>query len=442
MDKQSPILILGAGTFGLSTAYHLALAGYTNVTVLEKSPTFPPGLSAGNDLNKILRAEYEDPFYAELALEALAAWQTSPLFAPCYRETGYLLCTSAAAPAKAKQSLQRSLRSIRDRPEFGGGKIVPVASREDIHRVAPAFADGPMPGWEGYFNRFAGYAHAADALTAVYSACVALGVTVRLGAAVRSLQFTDGGDVCTGALTADGTKYDAAVTVLALGASLGAVLPQIRRQVIAKGYPVAHLQLTPEEAAPLRGIPVTYARDLGFFFEPDRRTNLLKICPSTAGYTNYYGGGGGSSGSESRDSEGGLSLPPEDNDFILARDEVAVRRLLRETLPALAERPLIGRRICWCADTADSEFVIDRVPGKEGLVVITGDSAHGFKMLPIAGKWVRDVVEKGRQENERWRWKEGSDAAAADISWRVGRIADFNEVQDFQREPEATRAKL
>ncbi len=427
MDKQAPILILGAGTFGLSTAYHLAKAGYTNVTVLEKSPTFPPELSAGNDLNKILRAEYEDPFYADLALEALEAWK-SPLFAPTYHETGYLLCTSAAAPEKSRRSLQRSLASIRERPEFRG-RITPVASRADIRAVAPAF-DGPMQ-WEGYFNSLAGYASAADALSAIYSACVALGVTVRLGTAVRSLTYDDNDDVCTGAVTAAGERHAAAVTVLALGASLAAVLPQIGRQVVAKAASVAHVQLTAEEAARLRGIPVTYARDLGFFFEPDARSGLLKLCPSGAGYTN-----------RGPPPAAGPSLPPDDNDFIPARDEAAIRRLLRETLPALADRPLVGRRVCWWADTADTEYVIDFVPGKKGLVVVTGDSGHGFKMLPTAGQWVRDVLEKGRQDIARWRWKEGSDAAAADISWRVGEPTDLQDIKEFRRDPGVTKPRL
>ncbi|KAI0383531.1 FAD dependent oxidoreductase [Hypomontagnella monticulosa] len=423
MDKQTSILILGAGTFGLSTAFHLAKAGYPNITVLEKSATFPPELSAGNDLNKILRAEYEDPFYAELALKAMAAWKT-PLFAPYYHETGYLLCNSAAAPEKSKISLQKSLDSIRQRPEFSD-KITPVTSRDDIHRVAPAFT-GPMQ-WKGYFNSFAGYASAADALQAVYSACIALGVTIHLDSAVRTLIYS--GDICTGAVTTKGKQYNASITVLTLGASLGSVLPQIKRQVIAKASPVAHIQLTADEAAQLRGIPVTYARDLGFFFEPDRRTNILKICPSMAGYTNY-------------DTPSGLSLPCDDSAFIPAVDEAMVRRLLRETLPALADRPLIGRRVCWCADSADSEYVIDFVPGKKGLVVVTGDSAHAFKMLPTVGGWVKDLMEKGKQDLARWRWKEGSDAAEVDISWRVGKTTDFKDVKDMRRDPELIKAKL
>ena len=71
MAPSKRILIIGGGTFGLSTAYHLAKAGYQNVTVLDKSEFLPSEASAGNDFNKIIRAEYEDPWYADLALVRL-----------------------------------------------------------------------------------------------------------------------------------------------------------------------------------------------------------------------------------------------------------------------------------------------------------------------------------------------------------------------------------
>lgn len=50
---DSHILIVGAGTWGASTALHLARRGYTNVTVLDAYPQ-PSAISAGNDVNKIV----------------------------------------------------------------------------------------------------------------------------------------------------------------------------------------------------------------------------------------------------------------------------------------------------------------------------------------------------------------------------------------------------
>jgi sarcosine oxidase/L-pipecolate oxidase len=63
---------------------------------------------------------------------------------------------------------------------------------------------------------------------------------------------------------------------------------------------IGHLQLTPEEATPLAGIPVVYHDELvrrgassavyrsrapqGFFFEP-RENGVVKVCNEFAGYT-------------------------------------------------------------------------------------------------------------------------------------------------------------
>ncbi|KAF5005656.1 hypothetical protein FDECE_7912 [Fusarium decemcellulare] len=407
MATKKSVLIIGGGTFGLSTAYHLAKAGYQDVTVLDKSPFIPSEDSAGNDVNKIIRAEYEDPWYAELALDAIKQWQQDPLFAPYYRQVGYLLATSLAAPEKAKKTLAKSLASISQHPAWAG-QITPLNTRDDIRSIAPMF-DGPME-WRGYFNRLAGLSHAQDALHATYSACCELGVKFEIGDAVEKLLWDS--DRCVGACTASAKTYTADIVVVTLGASVAKLVPAIASQVTATAWSIAHVQLTPTEAAELRGMPVTYARDLGFFFEPDPRTHLLKLCPSGAGITNYNGGS--------------VSLPPPDSSYIPHHDEEAMRKLLRQTLPSLADRPFVHKKMCWVADTRDSDYIIDFVPCTKGLLVVTGDSGHGFKMLPVVGEWVKKVIEDERQVEARWRWKDSS-AGNGDISWRVGELYDLSE---------------
>lgn len=66
--KDSHIIILGSGAWGLSTALHLINSGHVNVTVIDRAETIPSRYSAAWDLNKIVRAEYEDAFYTDLAL--------------------------------------------------------------------------------------------------------------------------------------------------------------------------------------------------------------------------------------------------------------------------------------------------------------------------------------------------------------------------------------
>lgn len=75
---ETSIFIVGASVFGLSSAYHLALAGYSNITVFDRAENLPTPHAASNDLNKIIRAEYGvghavDDFYTDLALVRLFA---------------------------------------------------------------------------------------------------------------------------------------------------------------------------------------------------------------------------------------------------------------------------------------------------------------------------------------------------------------------------------
>lgn len=53
LNESSSILIVGAGTWGCSTALHLVRRGYKNVTVLDPYPV-PSSIAAGNDVNKIM----------------------------------------------------------------------------------------------------------------------------------------------------------------------------------------------------------------------------------------------------------------------------------------------------------------------------------------------------------------------------------------------------
>ncbi|KAH8897726.1 nucleotide-binding domain-containing protein [Thozetella sp. PMI_491] len=300
--KQSRIVIVGGGTFGLSTAYHLARSDYAAVTVLEKGASIP------------------GPFRKHIVSQSLECLRSHPAWTVKFSEVG---------------------------------------TREEIHAAESVF-DGPMEGWKGYFNRFARYAHAANAMKSVHNAILELGVQVHAGEEATHLEYE--GDQCAGVLT--------------LGASLCKLLPSIGRQFIGKDSSVAHIQLMPAEAGELKGISVVFALDLGFFCEPDSETGLLKICPSGPGYTNFI-------------PEVGMSVAPE---------------------------PL--------EKSVDSDFVLDAVPGKKGLFVASGDSGHAFKMFPIVGNWIKELLEKERQDLLRWKWIEAANAIQG-MSWMAGACRPF-----------------
>jgi len=300
--------------------------------------------------------------------------------------------------------------------------------KKDFNDVAWQLT-GELTGFNGYFNRLAGYAHSGNTLTRVQALCASKGVRFLLGETVGKVEafIYNVCGRCTGVRTADGSTHDAVVTVCALGANAATLVPSIGKFAIARCWSVVHIPLTEDEVNLLRGIPVVNVRDLGFFFEPDPHTRLSKLCPLGGGYTNT--------------GVDGVSLPsgsvsePGWGDFVPPDDERKLRALLREVLPWLADRPFVDNKFCWFSDTPDSEDCIDFVPGSSNsLVVLAGDSGHGFKMMPTVGKWVLELLDAGRQALPRWQWKanQGKASWEGGVSWRVGDSKEMRDLIDEQ----------
>lgn len=360
----------------------------------------------------------------------MEGWKT-PLFGPYFHQTGYINCASGAAPQKSIETLEKNLKSLSS-PEFAG-ETSTLTSKEDFRKFAWQL-NGPLDGFHGYFNRLAGYAHSANALKGIQQYCASRGVRFLLGeqtGKVDALLYESSGR-CVGVRTANGLKHAARTVICALGASNAGLIPEIGNFTVARCWSVAHVQLTEDEADLLRGIPVVNVRDLGFYFEPDPATKLFKLCPLGAGFTNT--------------NSAGTSLPPANasspgwTGFIPLEDERKLRMLLRQTLPWMADRPFVDNKFCWFSDTSDSEYCIDFVPGtSNSVVVLAGDSGHGFKMMPVVGQWVRDLIETGHQKLSRWKWKSPGASGAewgSSVSWRIGAAREMGElIEEYEKLP-------
>jgi len=305
-----------------------------------------------------------------------------------------------------------------------------ISGADDVRNVAGAWQfTGEMPGWKGYVCKYDGYVHSANALKGIYCESRKKGIGFFLGAntgAIENIVYEGAGDnrKSIGIKTKAGRFHAAKLVVVAVGAAAHKILPELGTEVTAKSWTVAHVRLTYNETAALRGIPVTYARDLGFFFEPDPKTNLLKICPMGAGYIN------------TNPLTGISEAPDRLMRFVPKGDERKMRELLRQTLPYLADRPLVEPFICWFADTANSDFIIDYVPNtSSSVLVLSGDSGHGFKMLPIVGQWVNSLLnsQDGKQTIARWCWRTPKSKGKSfddDVSWRIGNVMEIRDIQE------------
>ena len=212
-----------------------------------------------------------------------------------------------------------------------------------------------------------------------------------------------------GALLNDGTTLLAALTILATGAWTSLLL-DTRRHLTATGQVVAYIQLTADETARLKDMPVLLNMCSGMFVIPPTPSGELKIARHGYGYRNpVLVPNPEPLDSANQDSSIYTSIPPSGFARIPPEGEEACRAFLATLLPSLSDRPFSRTRTCWYMDTPTADFLIDWHPKYSGLFLATGGSGHAYKFFPVLGEKIVDAVE-GKLEDELkdlWRWREG-----------------------------------
>lgn len=180
-----------------------------------------------------------------------------------------------------------------------------------------------------------------------------------------------------GVNVAEGDHITASRVILCAGAWSNLLIP-LSQASTASGQPVGFIQLTPEEAAPLREVPVMINLSTGVFvFPPTPHDNILKVARHGYGFATEMeverDGGNTSSrvvSAPKRDSSNASSsYLPDDADE-------GLRAGLRQLLPDYADRPWVNRRLCWYSDTPEGDFIADHHPDLEGLFVATGGAGQ------------------------------------------------------------------
>ncbi|TGO44459.1 hypothetical protein BOTNAR_0818g00020 [Botryotinia narcissicola] len=370
LTKSSRILIVGGGTWAVSTALHLARRGYVDVTILDGYP-IPSPISAGNDVNKIVDqgsfTEGEDDVSMILLNKATEGWLHDPVFKPYYHPTGYIV--AADTPAALEQVEKREL------PDSKSG-FVRLKTAEDFRKtMPPGVLTGDFPGWKGVFKSSgAGWVHARKALESAAKEADRLGVKFITGSpegAVTSLIYEEG-DVL-GVKTADGKEHRGDRTILAAGAGADALF-DFKDQLRPTAWTLGHIKMSEDETKLYMNLPVLFNIEKGFFMEPDEDKHELKICDEHPGYCNWITG-----------PDGKTRSIPFSKQQIPMDSSKRIRQFLLETMPHLADRPLSFARICWCADTPDRAFLIDIPSGYASLTLAVGGSGHGFMHITSVG---------------------------------------------------------
>ncbi|KPM36568.1 hypothetical protein AK830_g9986 [Neonectria ditissima] len=387
--KTDPILIVGAGVFGLSTALELKKRGFQNITVLDR---YQPPVADGSsvDISRVIRVEYADELYAKMAREALQGWTTE--FNNHYHSSGFVMLAN-----KSGNSYLESSKAVN---ESLGGELAEYTNASEVLTRFPCIPS-QLDGLSAYVNENGGWADAEKSILQLSQLCSQAGVNFITGPRGKVLSLRHNSKRVVGVNVAQGEPLLASQIILATGAWSNRLLPMAHAST-ASGQPVGFIQLTPEEAEPLRKMPVIINLSTGIFcFPPTPDTNILKVARHGYGFATKVPVEG---------SRRFVSSPKRDGNnatasYLSSDAEEGLREGLRQLLPDFADSPWMDRRLCWYSDTPEGDFVVDYHPQIEGLFLATGGAGHAFKFLPVLGRYIADCFENKTSPEVRRKWR-------------------------------------
>ncbi|GME65825.1 FAD dependent oxidoreductase [Neofusicoccum parvum] len=445
-----PIAIVGAGVFGLSTALHLAKSGYKDITIFDYQPYDQNGYScasgcdaASADENKILRASYGDrKIYQDLAFSAVPVWEswnasiatstthpanvsaTDQIWVPA----GFLRLSDSGLDEKEQQTQDNFPADIKHTQyRITDAARVAAAARAGIPatKLDPFGRQARGLPTDGMFDGTGGYVLASKACAWALHLCALAGVKLRLGPQHRYAWHTTapspttGAPAVTGVVTASGARHAAALLVVAAGGWTPALLPAADGLLETTAGSVLTVRI-PRAARPdlwdrfaPAAFPVWSWKMAGYGGARSTSVGGLYGFPRTPDGVVKFGFRGAKWTSYTHEREDGpgrkaVSYPRTGGGEVPERAMEVVEAFCRENLPELLELPIETARLCWYTDSVDNDFLVDYVPGTEGLVVASGGSGHGFKFLPVLGSKVVEVIER-KEDSEyvkAWKWRE------------------------------------
>lgn len=210
---MSSFIIVGAGVFGVSTAFHLATSNPSAKIFLVDHSESPYPPAASSDLNKIIRADYGDIFYMRLALEAIDHWNNDPLFKPYFHQTGMLFA----------ENIGMGDASFSNYKMVGFDPQAEILTPQQARERFPCFKDA---NWtdvkDNYYNPRSGWGEADPAMRAFFQKALAAGVKY-VQASVQTLILENHG-LCVGIKTAEGHEMKADTILLCTGAGTAKLL--------------------------------------------------------------------------------------------------------------------------------------------------------------------------------------------------------------------------
>lgn len=365
-DETADVVIVGGGVMGCSIACNLAITadahGLRRIVLLERDTL---GCGSTGRSSGAVRMHYSTAVNAELAWRSLQIFRNFDrvIGGDCgFVETGYLVF---AGP----DDLDSFRSNIATQQSVG--VITDIIGALDAAALAPGFAvdDAAAIAYEPY----SGHADASGTAYAYATRARSEGVSIRLQTPARSIETSRDGSRVAAVIATDGTRIETPNAVVATGPWSAGFLANhgIEAPLQATRHEVLHfrrpLDLVPHHPG---GVDITNR----IYFRPEG-TDLTLV-----------GNGNHSDLVYDPDVFAQRASP----DFI----QDVWQRLARR-VPPLADAELAAGYAGLYTNTPDSHPIMDRFDGIDGLYLCTGFSGHGFKLSPMVGVLMAELIGNG-----------------------------------------------
>jgi N-methyl-L-tryptophan oxidase len=363
-DQPYDVIVVGAGSMGMSAGYYLAKAGIRTLMIDAFDPPHREGSHHGE--TRLIRHAYKSgSLYIPMVLRAHNLWN----------ELEDLAGTELLVPSGVLNIADPDHYSFQNRPEDAKafGIAVEMLDAAEMRKRWPGLS---LPEhFVGMYEPKAGYLHSEKCVASYRKLAIAAGAKLLTDTPVQRVEAGKEGVTIH---TKDGV-YHADKALLSAGAWFQSLEPFV--------------------SIPIRPV----RKSFGWFqtgpslFDPEH----------FPGFT-LHGAEGGYYGFPNIDSAGlkigrhdtGLEWKPGESFEPFGRyveDERDLRHVLESYMPQAAGK-LIRGSVCKYEISPDEHFIIDYHPAYPNIIIAGGFSGHGFKFSSVVGEMVADLIRKNHTD--------------------------------------------
>ncbi len=351
-------VVIGGGVMGCGILYNLAERGVTDTVLLERDVL---GSGSTGRSQAILRMHYSNEVTTRLAWDSLSIFRNFHEITGMpsgYTKTGYFVIVGP----EDREAMLKNVSMQR-----ASGVDTSVVTAEDVQEIAPmvrtydgeSFAYEPESGYADPYSVTTGYANAArDRGARILSESPAVGIEITANRVT--------------AVLTENERIETPIAVVAAGPWSGPLLASIG--VEAPLRPIRHQVIMlrrPQDVVPDHPI----IGDVVFDMSPRPDAGNLTLI------------GVGEDEEASPDTfNQGVDMP-----MVEATFEKLVKRM-----PGMAQALFRGGWSGLFTTTPDWHPILDRVDGIDGLYIAVGFSGHGFKLSPMIGVVMSELITDGK----------------------------------------------